>query len=173
MPSGCNCPGATCGCLVQGTSSVEVTGTGTLQDPYVISLGSLAIGSNFVVDDTTTVDLTLAGSGTTLDPLVLSAAVKVGATVTSTPTTGGTTTIDSATRTEVLNHVATIATQTITLPATTSAFEGEIKITSASAITTLTVNAAAGPTVASGMPTSLTAGQAFRVQLIGGVWRRV
>lgn len=173
MPAGCNCPGATCGCLVQGTSSVGVTGTGTVQDPYVISLGTLNIGNNFVVDDTTTVDLTLSGSGTALDPLVLSAAVKVGATVTVTPTTGGTTTIDSGTRTEVLNHGSTISTQTITLPATTSAFESEIKITSASAVTTLTVNAAAGPTVAAGFPTTLTAGQSFRAQLIGGVWRRV
>lgn len=173
MPAGCNCPGATCGCKVTGTSSVGVTGTGTAQDPYVISLGTLNIGSNFVVDDTPTVDLTLAGTGTALDPLVLSAAVKVGATVTSTPTTGGTTAIDSATRTQVLNHVATIATQTITLPATSSVLESEIKIIAASAITALTVSATAGTTLGAGFPTALTAGQAFRAQLIGTVWRRV
>lgn len=166
------CSGSSCGCRVTGTGGVSVTGTGTKTDPYVVGLGALSVGGLLVVDDTTSVDLTLGGSGTALNPYVLSAAVKVGATVASDPTNGGSTAIDALTRTQVLSHAAPIASHTITLPATSSALEREIKVVSLEGITALTVNGAVGVTVA-GAPTALTAGQYFRMQLIGTVWRRV
>lgn len=60
------CQGATCSCLIQGSSGVTVTGSGTSQDPYVIA-------GNAVLDvlDTTVFNLTLGGTGTPDDPYVL------------------------------------------------------------------------------------------------------
>ncbi len=168
----CGCAGTTCGCKVNAGSGIEVTGTGTAQDPYIISIDGLSIADTLEVDDTASINLTLNGAGTALDPYILSAVVSPGATVISTPTNGGTTAIDAGTRTQLLDHVATIAGHTITLPLTTTALEGEIKIIAVSAITALTVGGAVGTTVA-GMPTTLAAGGYFRAQRIGTVWRRV
>jgi hypothetical protein len=168
----CGCAGGQCGCLVQGVGSISITGTGTQQDPYVVSLDGLDISDTVAVDDGTNIALTLGGSGTALDPYVISASLSVGATVTVTPTTGGTTTIDSGTRLEYMDHGSTIATQTIVLPTTSTAMEKEIKILAASEITTLTVSGDVGVTVV-GMPTTLAANGYFRVQLIGTVWHRI
>lgn len=168
----CGCAGTTCACRITGSGSVLITGTGTAQDPYVASLGSLTIATLLTISDSTSINLTLLGSGTALDPYVLSGVVTPGATVTVTPVTGGTTTIDSGTRTEVLSPAGTIATHTLTLPLTSNALEQEIKILATATITALTVNGAVGTTVA-GAPTTLAANAYFRMQLIGTVWRRI
>jgi DNA-binding transcriptional regulator LsrR (DeoR family) len=168
----CGCAGTTCGCKLVGSSQVTVTGTGTAQDPYTVTLGALAIAANVHVDDTTSVDMTILGAGTTLDPLVISAVVKTGSDVTVTPATGGTTVIDANTNLEVFDAAATIATHTITLPLTTNSFLKEITIISTHIITALTVGGAVGTTVA-GAPTTLAANAYFKMRLVGTVWRRV
>lgn len=168
----CGCAGSTCACKVAGSGGISVTGTGTAQDPYVIGLGEIDIDGFVEVDDTPTVALTLVGDGTSSDPLVLTANVTPGATVFTTPTTSGTTVIDAGTRTHVLDHGATIASHTLTLPSSSTALEREVKILNLSPVTALTVNGASGVTVA-GAPSALSAGQFFRMQLIGTVWRRV
>lgn len=47
MPRGCGCAGNSCGCLVQGSGGVTVTGTGNASEPYIVSLtqsGLLELG---------------------------------------------------------------------------------------------------------------------------------
>lgn len=138
----------------------------------MVSLGTLSINGTLAVNDGTNIDLTLLGTGTALDPYIVSASLLVGATVTVTPATGGTTVIDSGTRFEFLNHGSTIATHTLTLPTSSTALESAVRILATNAITTLTVSGAAGVTVA-GMPTTIAANGYFLVQLIGTVWHRV
>lgn len=75
MARNCNCSGASCGCLVQGGTGVVVSGIGTKANPYVIEIGSQPITGKLSVDDTTSVNLTLLGNGTQLDPYRLSAVV--------------------------------------------------------------------------------------------------
>jgi hypothetical protein len=78
-----------------------------------------------------------------------------GAIQTATPTTGASITISDATGSLILKHTATIATLTITLPA--SPVNGQIvTISTRSAVTTLTLNANAGQT-RYGAPTTISA----------------
>lgn len=65
----CGCASTVCTCKVTGGTNVQVTGTGTLGDPYVIGVPATLV---LTVADTSSVDLTLIGSGTTVDPYVLS-----------------------------------------------------------------------------------------------------
>jgi len=63
------CPGATCVCKINGDGThLIVTGTGTQQDPFVLT-------SDFAVTagDTSAIDMGIAGSGTSADPYVISA----------------------------------------------------------------------------------------------------
>lgn len=71
MARNCNCAGSTCGCLVTGGTGIQVTGTGTAADPFVIKNIASDLASSFKVSDTTTIDLALQGSGTNLDPFIL------------------------------------------------------------------------------------------------------
>ena len=73
----CNCSGGTCGCKVNGGVGVTVTGTGTAADPYVINNVAADLNASFAVSDTLTLDLTKSGSGTNLDPVVISGQVKL------------------------------------------------------------------------------------------------
>lgn len=168
----CGCAGSTCGCKIAGSGGVEVTGTGTAQDPYVLTLGDITIDTLLTVDDTTSVNLTLLGSGETGDPYVLSAAVTPGVDVTSIPTTGGTTNIDDNESLHLFNHPSTIATHTISLSNSPSSLLKEVTIIATSIITTLTVAGEVGTTVA-GAPTTLAANGYFKMRLVGTVWRRV
>jgi hypothetical protein len=122
------------------------------------------------VDDTTTVDLTLLGSGTALDPFVLSAAVKVGETVVSTPTTGSTTDIDPLETVHVFEHSSTIATHTINLPDASEALRSEVTFFADSDITTLSVTGTS-PTTVVGAPATLAADGSFTMRLVGTTWR--
>jgi len=168
----CNCSGSTCGCKVQGLGSVSVSGTGTAQDPYVVTLNGLNISSAIQFDDSATIDFTVLGSGTNLDPYVVSADVITGTTQTSVPTTGGTTTLGTAENAHLLNHSGTIATHTVVLPASSTSLLKEITIIANAAITALTVSGDTGTTV-QGAPTTLAANGFMRFRLIGTVWRRV
>jgi hypothetical protein len=64
----CGCTGTTCSCKIVGKGSVIVTGAGTITNPYEVT-----VTPALIVNDTTTVDLTLYGSGSSTDPYVLSA----------------------------------------------------------------------------------------------------
>lgn len=63
--------------MVQGGSGIQVSGSGTGPDPYVIDATATSITGTLVVTDTPTVDLTLGGSGSVSDPYDLSAQATV------------------------------------------------------------------------------------------------
>lgn len=71
MPS-CGCAGASCGCLIEGGAGVLVSGVGSATNPYVITGQSTGIPGLIKVTDTASLDLTLGGSGSSVDPFVLS-----------------------------------------------------------------------------------------------------
>jgi hypothetical protein len=64
----CGCSGATCSCLVQGSGSISVSGTGSVASPYLISAAL-----NLNVLDSGTVDMAITGDGSTGNPWVISA----------------------------------------------------------------------------------------------------
>lgn len=99
----------------------------------------------------------------------------VGLTVTSVPLTGSTLAIGANESLHYLDHPATIAALTITLPNYPTMLADEVTIISRSIVTALTVSDEAGGPVltVSGAPTALTAGQYFRMRLVDSVWRRV
>lgn len=72
--SRCGCAGSACGCGITAGAGVTVTGVGSVSNPFVINATAavLDIHTVFQVDDTDTLDLTLLGSGTALDPFILS-----------------------------------------------------------------------------------------------------
>lgn len=71
--SSCGC-GTACACIIRGGAGVTVTGAGTPTAPFVISASINDLSGSLTVRDSTTVDLTLLGSGTGADPFVLQAA---------------------------------------------------------------------------------------------------
>lgn len=73
----CGCAGASCGCSVIAGSGITITGTGTAANPFVVVNSASNLISSFIVNDTVTLNLTLAGGGTSLDPLILSGVVTV------------------------------------------------------------------------------------------------
>jgi hypothetical protein len=72
VPRNCNCAGASCGCKVEAGTAITVTGTGTAADPYVIVNAGASLGTALQVTDTLTFDMVKAGSGTNVDPIILS-----------------------------------------------------------------------------------------------------
>lgn len=73
MARNCNCAGQTCGCLVVGGVGIEVSGQGTASNPFTITNVASDLSAALEVADTSTVNLTLSGGGTNLDPFILSA----------------------------------------------------------------------------------------------------
>lgn len=67
----CGCASSSCSCVVTGAGGVVVSGSGSAENPYVIN------GANFGVLDSPTVDLTLSGDGTILNPFKISAAANL------------------------------------------------------------------------------------------------
>lgn len=65
----CGCAGQTCSCVITAGRNVQVTGTGSSSNPFVVS----ATGTALEVADTDTIDLSLTGEGTAVSPLVLTA----------------------------------------------------------------------------------------------------
>lgn len=68
----CSCAGGVCSCALVGGAGVTIEGSGSAQNPYVISAEG-GLNNSLQVLDTPTIDLVLTGSGTPLDPAVLSA----------------------------------------------------------------------------------------------------
>lgn len=65
----CGCAGGTCSCAITAGTNVSVTGTGSTTNPYVVS----STGTALTVQDSSTIDLTLTGEGTAVNPLLLRA----------------------------------------------------------------------------------------------------
>jgi hypothetical protein len=61
-----------CACLLQAGAGIQITGSGTPQDPYLIA-GTGGVNNSVQVLDTATVDMVATGSGTPGDPLQISA----------------------------------------------------------------------------------------------------
>lgn len=70
MARTCNCDGV-CSCIITAGDGMQVTGSGTANDPYVV--GSKYEGTTLAVEDTATVNMSLSGSGPAGDPYVISA----------------------------------------------------------------------------------------------------
>lgn len=72
--SRCGCTSQQCSCVVtSGDSTITVTGNGSVDAPYEIS----ADAGNLAVTDTDSVDLELAGTGTSAEPYQLTADVRI------------------------------------------------------------------------------------------------
>lgn len=69
----CGCSGQTCSCLIQGGDGIEVAGSGTVSDPYIVSTEGIDIAGSIQFIDTDTVDFTVTGSGTEANPYSISA----------------------------------------------------------------------------------------------------
>lgn len=65
----CGCASNVCTCTIQGGTGVQVSGTGTPTDPYILG----AQPSVITVADSASVDLTLTGNGTVDAPYLLRA----------------------------------------------------------------------------------------------------
>lgn len=76
MPN-CNCAGSTCSCSVTAGSGVQVKGTGTAANPFVISvdLSTFKLGSALQTQSTATVEMSSVGTGASGDPLIVAADV--------------------------------------------------------------------------------------------------
>lgn len=64
----CGCSGATCSCVIQGQGGINVTGAGSVANPYV-----LTSDINLGIQDSQTVNLSLTGDGSDANPWVLQA----------------------------------------------------------------------------------------------------
>lgn len=74
MARNCNCGGSTCGCSIQASGfGIEVTGSGTSADPFLIKNTGASLETALQVGSTETIKLTLVGDGTDTDPLILTA----------------------------------------------------------------------------------------------------
>jgi hypothetical protein len=67
----CNCAGQTCGCLVIAGDGIEVTGIGSATSPYVVTNIASDLFNSLAVSDTTTLDLSMIGGGTNVDPFII------------------------------------------------------------------------------------------------------
>lgn len=70
----CRCQSENCTCAVRPGAGVGITGSGSPNDPWVISSPPASSGT-LRVQDTQTVDLVLSGTGTQSDPYTLRANV--------------------------------------------------------------------------------------------------
>lgn len=74
MPRSCGCASGTCSCaIISSDGSIQISGTGSLANRYDLSAGNISLAGRLLVQDTATVDLTLNGTGTQADPLIVSA----------------------------------------------------------------------------------------------------
>ena len=62
-----------CSCIINAGAGISVAGSGTVTDPYVVTSTVIDLSQFLVVQDTTSVNLTLTGTGIENDPLVLRA----------------------------------------------------------------------------------------------------
>ena len=72
MPNRCGCSGS-CSCLIVAGEGVSVEGIGTIENPYEISSEASELLERIDFVDTSTVDFTTVGVGTTTDPMQVTA----------------------------------------------------------------------------------------------------
>lgn len=70
------CGGTSCSCSLEAGEGLALSGSGTLDNPWIIELAG-GIEDSLVVTDSTTIDFTLAGGGSPADPYRLSANAKL------------------------------------------------------------------------------------------------
>jgi hypothetical protein len=75
MPGSCGCAGQQCSCLIEAGAGITISGTGVLTNPYQITATTSDINGLVTVVDTSTLNLTLAGSGSDADPFRISGVV--------------------------------------------------------------------------------------------------
>lgn len=72
MPKGC-CSDDTCSCLITAGEGINVAGSGTQSNPYIITADTPDFSGSMQVRDSQTVNLSIFGSGIPSDPFVLQA----------------------------------------------------------------------------------------------------
>lgn len=77
MSPRCDCAGSACSCLVTAGTGIAITGSGNPNNPYVITATTSLAGA-LAVRDTATVDMSAVGTGTVVDPYIISAVARVG-----------------------------------------------------------------------------------------------
>lgn len=82
MAHRCGCASNICTCSVVGGANVEVTGTGSQSNPYVVSVTPTLLLHTV---DTAEINLTITGSGTEVSPYVLQADLNVPSAVIAAP----------------------------------------------------------------------------------------
>lgn len=70
MASGC-CGKQTCSCIINAGYGIEVTGTGSATDPYVIESDIGALSDILRVVDSNSINFSVSGTGTVEDPLTI------------------------------------------------------------------------------------------------------
>lgn len=65
--------GPGCVSILKPGTGIDITGSGTANDPYIIASEFDSLAAFFRVEDTNSINLTLTGTGTTDDPLTLRA----------------------------------------------------------------------------------------------------
>lgn len=70
----CGCSGDSCSCKIVAGRGTRVSGSGNINNPYVID----AYPMSLTVLDSTTIDLSLTGSGLESDPWIITAEVADG-----------------------------------------------------------------------------------------------
>lgn len=73
----CGCAAAQCNCVLEAGNGISVIGAGSPDNPYIITAEEQNLVDRFVVQDTSSIDLTLTGSGTTADPFILSGTTSI------------------------------------------------------------------------------------------------
>lgn len=69
----CGCSSSNCACVLEDGANTTVTGDGSAATPYQVNVAST--GTFLEIDDSSTIDLALAGDGTAGNPYVISASV--------------------------------------------------------------------------------------------------
>lgn len=73
MARNCGCGGASCGCLIEAGNGITITGIGTAADPFRVTADIGDLDSAMSFQNSATVTWSITGSGTPIDPLVISA----------------------------------------------------------------------------------------------------
>lgn len=78
MPK-CNCAGSSCGCSVTSGAGINVSGTGTAADPFIVTadITSLPIADSIAVSNSTSIEFGKKGTGAIGDPVIVTGQVVV------------------------------------------------------------------------------------------------